>query len=74
MKNNKVVDNMVADHLSRLEFNDSADTPAIWDNFPNDNLFAVTKLPWYAHIVNYLVISELPSKWSAKDKRKFWSM
>ncbi|XP_060969463.1 uncharacterized protein LOC133036750 [Cannabis sativa] len=29
------------------------------------------KLPWYAHIVNYLVTGELPSEWSSQDKRKF---
>ena len=71
IKDKKGVENVVADHLSRLEFKDSADTPAIRDDFPDDNLFAVTKLPWYAHIVNYLVTSELPSEWSAQDKRKF---
>ena len=36
----------------------------------DDNLFVVTKFPWYAHIVNYIVTSELPFDWSAQDKRK----
>ena len=71
IKDKKGVENVVADHLSRLEFNGSTDFPTIRDDFPNEHLFAVTKLPWYAHIVNYLVTSELPSDWSAQDKRKF---
>ena len=45
IKNNKVAEKVVADHLSHLEFNDSTNTLAIRDNFPNENLFAVTKLP-----------------------------
>ncbi|XP_024025045.1 uncharacterized protein LOC112092647 [Morus notabilis] len=71
IKDKKGVENVVTDHLSRLEFNDLADGPAIRDNFPDENLFPVTKLPWYAHIVNYLVTGELPSDWNAQDKHKF---
>ena len=71
IKNKKGVENVVANHLSCLEFTDSSDTPTIRDDFLDANLFAVTKFPWYAHIVNYLVIDELPSDWSAQDKRKF---
>ena len=62
---------MVADHLSRLEFSDSAEGLAIRDDLPDEHLFAVTKCPWYAHIVNYLVTGQLPTAWSAQDKRKF---
>ena len=28
-------------------------------------------MPWYADIVNYLVIGQLPSQWSPKDKKRF---
>ena len=45
IKDKKGVENMVVDHLSRLEFNDSADGPAIRDEFPDEHLFMVTKLP-----------------------------
>ena len=71
IKDKKGVENVVADHLSRLEFSDSADGPAIRDDFPDEHLFAVTKLPWYAHIVNYLVTGETPPDWNAQDKHKF---
>ena len=71
IKDKKGVENVVVDHLSRLEFNHSPEGPAINDNFPDEHLFSVTKMPWYAHIVNYLVTNEIPSDWSAQDKRKF---
>ena len=35
---------------------------------------AVTALPWYIDIVNYLVIRQMPNKWSAQDKKKFLSI
>ena len=38
-------------------------------------MFEVTqvKLPWFANIVNYLAIGEIPSHWSQQDKNKFFS-
>ncbi|XP_073133816.1 uncharacterized protein [Henckelia pumila] len=38
-------ENQVADHLSRLE-NQGAETQIIHDDFPDEHLFEVTKLPW----------------------------
>ena len=61
---------MVADHLSRLEFNDSADGPPIRDDFPDEHLFTGTRALWYIHIVNFLVFGECPSTWSSQDKSK----
>ncbi|RVW67569.1 Pro-Pol polyprotein [Vitis vinifera] len=29
--------------------------------------------PWYSHIVNYLVTGEVPSEWSAQDKKHFFA-
>lgn len=43
----------------------------IRDDFPDEHLFYVSYLPWFAHIVNYLAIGEIPGEWSAQDKRKF---
>ena len=28
------------------------------------------KAPWYAHIANYLVTSEVPSEWKAQGRKK----
>ena len=44
----------------------------IHDSFPGEQLYAVTELPWYAHIVNYLVMSAIPEHWTAQDRRKFF--
>ncbi|GKU88873.1 hypothetical protein SLEP1_g3087 [Rubroshorea leprosula] len=72
IKDKKGVENVVADHLSRLEFNDSnIESSPIRDDFPDEHLLAVSQVPWYAHIVNYLVSSEIPLDWNAQDKRKF---
>ncbi|XP_057972668.1 uncharacterized protein LOC131160804 [Malania oleifera] len=71
IKDKKGVENVVADYLSRLEFNDSAEGPPIRDDFPDEHLFAISQMPWYSHIVNYLVSGEIPSNWSAQDKHKF---
>uniref|UniRef100_A0A2N9HHG0 RNA-directed DNA polymerase n=1 Tax=Fagus sylvatica TaxID=28930 RepID=A0A2N9HHG0_FAGSY len=38
----------------------------------DEQLFAITKLPWYAHIVNYLVKGFIPETWTAQDRRKFF--
>jgi hypothetical protein len=71
IKYKKGVENMVADHLSRLTFEDNSDHLPINDEFPDEHLFVIFELPWYAHIVNYLVVGEIPKEWSAQDKRKF---
>ncbi|RVW62016.1 Retrovirus-related Pol polyprotein from transposon 17.6 [Vitis vinifera] len=47
IRDKKGVENVVADHLSRL------------------------LAPWYSHIANFLVTGEVPSEWSAQDKRHF---
>ncbi|XP_075483640.1 uncharacterized protein LOC142523795 [Primulina tabacum] len=49
----KGIENQVADHLSRLE-NPSQDNEIIRDDFPDEQLFEVKSLPWYADFVNYL--------------------
>jgi hypothetical protein len=55
IKDKKGVENVMANHLSRLTFEEVKEEIPIRDAFLNEQLFAVTELPWYAHIVNYLV-------------------
>lgn len=55
IKDKKGVENVVADHLSRLEFEDHTSHIPIGDSFPDEQLFAISTTPWYADIVNYLV-------------------
>ncbi|KAL5583273.1 hypothetical protein UlMin_015715 [Ulmus minor] len=72
IKDKKGVENVVADHLSRLELKNDPDILPIREAFPDENLFAVlSHTPWYANIANYLVSGQVPSTWSAQDKRKF---
>ena len=49
-------ENMVADHLSRLEFDKGIEDPTkIEESFPDEQLLVVeASLPWYADIVNFL--------------------
>ncbi|XP_073138409.1 uncharacterized protein [Henckelia pumila] len=49
----KDTENQVVDHLSRLE-NPIKNNNIIRDEFPDEQIFEVNNLPWYADIVNYL--------------------
>ena len=53
IKNKKGVENMVADHLSRIP-NAPVEIIPINENFPNEHILVICKEPWYADIVNYL--------------------
>ena len=54
------VENILADHLSRIPNAPHNELP-INDEFPNEQLFATFKEPWFADIVNYLVTNQTPS-------------
>ena len=44
----------------------------ICDTFPDEQLLAVaTKVPWFAHIINYLVTKYVPDYWNTHQKKKF---
>jgi hypothetical protein len=50
----------VADHLSRLQFEESAELP-INDYMRDDTMLKVsTTDPWYANIINYIVDGYIP--------------
>ncbi|XP_057491359.1 uncharacterized protein LOC130777083 [Actinidia eriantha] len=71
IKDKKGVENVVADHLSRLIVTDQPDQAPISDTFPDEQLLALTTCPWYADIANYLAIEQLPTHWTPQEKRKF---
>ena len=71
IKDKKGVENVVADHLSRLVLPNSIDESPIEDSFPNEQLFVAMHPPWYADIANYLSTGAMPTHWTAQDKRKF---
>ena len=69
IKDKKGSENSVADHLSRLHTTSSSE---ICDAFPDEQLLAiVTKVPWFAHIINNLVTKSIPDYWNTHQKKKF---
>ena len=62
---------MVADHLSWLVSETTSEGLPIGDTFPDEKLFALLNWTWYADIVNYLVIGQIPPQWTSQQKRKF---
>ena len=69
IKDKKGSENLVADHLSRLHTTSSGE---ICDTFADEQLLAiVTKVPWFAHIVIYLVTKSIPDYWNMHQKKEF---
>ena len=65
--------NLVADHLSRLEHIIDDCTP-IADNFPFDKLQAVSEIvPWYTPVANYLVSHTFPPNFTKHQRDKLKS-
>jgi len=63
----------VADHLSRIVTSDASESP-ICDRLPNEQLFRAHMEQWFANIVNYLVIGEMPKSWINDDRARFLSI
>ena len=72
IKDKKGCDNVIADHLSRVERStDEEEKVILIENFPDEQLFKVSYLlPWYADIVNYLACGVVPSEFTYQQKRK----
>ena len=75
IRDKRGVENVVADHLSRLEDTKGEQgNTLITETFPDEQLFVANiKLPWYADYVNYLVYRILPPDFSSQQKKKFLS-
>ena len=72
IKDKKGCDNVIADHLSRVEQNETKkEETELKENFPYEQLFKVSfQIPWYADIVNYLACGVVPQEFSYQQKRK----
>ena len=72
IKDKKGSDNVIVDHLSRVERNKVEDEEiGVTENFPDEQLFQLSfQLPWYVDIVNYLACGVVPSEFSYQQKRK----
>ena len=71
IKDRKGAENLVADHLSRIE-NRTSDNRAINDCLPGETLMKIsTRTPWYADLVNYIVGKIVPTEYSYHQRKKF---
>jgi len=66
IKDRKGSENYVTDHLFRIFHENVDDLLGFFDQFPDEQLLAVSRasLPWFAHIVNYLVTGDIRPHWS----------
>ncbi|RVW86060.1 Retrovirus-related Pol polyprotein from transposon 17.6 [Vitis vinifera] len=62
IRDKKGVENVVDDHLSRLDITHNSHVLPINDDFLEESLMLLEKAPWYAHIANYLVTGEVPNQ------------
>ncbi|GKC31218.1 reverse transcriptase domain-containing protein [Tanacetum coccineum] len=75
IKDRKGTGNVVADHLSRIENDDSSDDSEVDDNFPGETLMEINTKnePWFADFANYLVGDIIPKGMTYQQKNKFFS-
>ncbi|XP_062086096.1 uncharacterized protein LOC133792196 [Humulus lupulus] len=78
IKYKKCTENLVADHLSRLEVDeDSLDKEVqINDAFPDEQLFEASvckDVPWFVDYVNYLAAKVIPPEMTRQQLKKFYS-
>ena len=74
IKDTKGTENLVADHLSRLE--GARDDVPVNDEFPDEKLFAIEdkrEVPWFADYVNYLVAKVIPPEFNYQKKKRFFA-
>ena len=72
IKDKKGSDNVITDHLSRMEKTTKEEKEIeITENFPDEQMFVLSfQVPWYADIVNYLVYGIMPHEFNHQQKRK----
>ena len=65
-------DNVIADHLSRMEMIAGKEKGTeLAENFPDEQLFLLSvQTPWYADIVNYIACEVVSPKFSYQQRRK----
>ncbi|XP_062112832.1 uncharacterized protein LOC133823987 [Humulus lupulus] len=76
VRDKKGTENLVTDHLSRLELGDKSELAAgeINESFPDEQLFAVEDelVPWFADYVNYLAANIVPPEFVGQRLKKFY--
>ena len=72
IKDKKGSDDVIADHLSKIEKpTEEGKFTEIEENFPDEQLFQViVQSPWHADIVNYLACGIMPPRLTYQQKTK----
>ncbi|GKE24887.1 reverse transcriptase domain-containing protein [Tanacetum coccineum] len=75
IKDRKGTENVAADHLSRIENDETSDDSKVDDNFPGETLMEINTKdePWFADFANYLVGDIIPKEMTYQQKNKFFS-
>ncbi|GJV44188.1 reverse transcriptase domain-containing protein [Tanacetum coccineum] len=75
IKDRKGTENVAADHLSRIENDETSDDSEVDDNFPGETLIEINTKdePWFADFANYLVGDIIPKGMAYQQKNKFFS-
>jgi hypothetical protein len=75
IKDKTGVQNVVADHLSRLLGDSSCPDIPIADTFPDETILTVLGVhtPWFADIVNYLAVGQIPQDWTKQQRDRLKS-
>ena len=74
IKDKKCFENVVVDHISRILVEHKQGTDEVKEKFFDEQLFTIpsNQLPWFAHIVNYLTMEQIPPHWSKQEKNRFF--
>nr|GEV09330.1 hypothetical protein [Tanacetum cinerariifolium] len=75
IKDRKGTENVVADHLSRIENEEISDESEVDDNFPRETLMEINtgNEPWFTDFANYLVGDIIPKGMMYQQKNRFFS-
>ena len=72
IRDKKGSDNVIANHLSRLEITKEEKIgKEVQESFPDERLFEVNiQLPWFADMVNYLACRVMPPDFNFQQNKK----
>ncbi|GJT20346.1 reverse transcriptase domain-containing protein [Tanacetum coccineum] len=72
IKDRKGIENVAADHLSRIENEETSDDSEVDDNFPRETLMKINTedKPWFTDFANYLASDIIPKGMTYQQKKK----
>nr|GEU54712.1 reverse transcriptase domain-containing protein [Tanacetum cinerariifolium] len=75
IKDKKGTENVAAEHLSRIDNNESSDDSEVDDNFLRETLIEINTRnePWFTDFANYLVGDIIPKGMTYQQKNNFFS-